>query len=147
MTTLKLALTVTLLTMSAFAQTATLKQSHRSPIYQHLRTALLDVYVDSSVSLSPDLPGMDAAAAGEAKYSVYLSIATTDSFTGAFAVHFRVMTADGTMLVFRSIVDRVSPGNTVARFDIGNSAPVKIVTMEITRMHAEFVEHPLPVMQ
>jgi hypothetical protein len=106
-------------------------------LYQHITSPFLDVYVDSSVSKDPDIPGM-----GDSYYSISISLTTTDTLASVLGIYMRVQFADGTQSFVAEIIRRTDYKNTnvlttTKRFDFGELKPVKIVALNIVRYHPE----------
>lgn len=101
-------------------------------LYQHFALPLIDCYIDSAVTRDPDIPGMTGT-----HHTVAISLNTQDSATSAYAVYLRVLMADGSQRVFRTILDRDGVNPSTARFQAGEVAPVKISAFYVTRLHAE----------
>lgn len=105
-------------------------------LYQHVQLPLVEAYVDSSVAVEPEIPGM-----GAARYFVCVSLTSQDAFASVFAIYVRVLLADGSMHVIKTVVPRENTGAanapTVGHFFVGNVKPVKVVAFNVTRFHPE----------
>jgi hypothetical protein len=105
-------------------------------VFHEIHQYPIDAYVMSFSNTPPAVPGVDWNITGKV-FGVNVSLRDADSETTAYRLYLRVAFEDGTVRVFRDLLERAESGPTFRVYLTGERVPVKVQALWIQRLHAQ----------